>query len=514
MRKNLIIDGLPQSIAMDAWWLASETTTSAQSRHPSTKTPDTNAPKWRSYSLGGLLFLVLLGDFLFWGYRTGFTLALFAVAIFGVVAMQEGNKSGQLKPALLMLLTILPVIEHVQALSVSLLIGGTIIAVSWLRVPREGGIEWIISGAMKLIAFVPSAGALALIGTLSELRGSTQTARMVTDLRMGKVWQNWAFPVGGALVLGGLLMAANPVLEQSVAQFFQADVDIIALVRRCVFWFGLGLLIWPLINPPKPQSPVSLLLPVLSRNIGLNAGSVLRALVVFNVFLAVQSLLDVSILFGGAALPDDMSYATYAHRGAYPLLVTAMLAGLFTFAARPYLRDNAMLKPLLLLWVGQNVLLTLSAALRLDLYIAEYGLTYLRIYALIWMGLVAIGLLIVLWHVLRERSSLVLVTRLAALGLGTLYICAFVNFASLIATNTVNRAADPTVLGTVDWDYLCDLGPTAAKAVVKGLVAHPTVRVPSVVRRCIARTHVPTNWREFDLRTLRTYRYLPTLWLR
>lgn len=54
--------------------------------------------------------------------------------------------------------------------------------------------------------------------------------------------------------------------------------------------------------------------------------ALLRALVVFNAIFAVQTLLDAAYLWGGVALPDGLSYAAYAHRGAYPLIVTALLA--------------------------------------------------------------------------------------------------------------------------------------------------------------------------------------------
>ena len=516
MPKPFTVNGLPQSIAMDAWWLASDADDDASltCEPPKRQKPRLGSPVRPPFGSAGLIFLVLFGDFLFWGYRPGFTLAVFALAVFGVSVLQSGHRSGLSKPTFLMCLSVLPVVEHVQVLSVGLLIAGSIVALAWVKVLRDGDASLIIAAATKLAAWVPYAGAVVLIGRISELRHSTRSGSMSANPRLHKLWQNWALPMGGALVLGGLLMAANPVLEQSIASLFRADVDLISLINRVILWCGLGLLIWPLINPPMPWAPTVLSVPSMRTNIGLNAGSVLRALVIFNLFLAVQSLLDISILLGGAALPNDMSYATYAHRGAYPLLVTAMLAGLFTFAAHPFLRENRLIKPLLSLWAGQNVLLTLSAALRLDLYVAEYGLTYLRIYAFIWMALVASGLIVVLWHVLRERSSLVLLLRLAALGLGTLYVCAFVNFASIIATHTLQRAANPTNEGTVDWSYVCGLGSTASKALVNGLEASPNIQPPSRLQSCFGKRHLTSNWRDVDFRLLRTNRYLPASVLR
>jgi hypothetical protein len=243
-------------------------------------------------------------------------------------------------------------------------------------------------------------------------------------------------------------------------------------------------------------------------NLGLNAGSVLRALILFHLFLALQSVMDISILFGGANLPDGRSHATYAHRGAYPLLATAMLAGAFALAARPFLTDHRALKPLLLLWLLQNVLLTMSAGLRLDLYIDAFGLTYLRLHALVWMGLVALGLMMVGWQVLRDRSSLWLLLRATGLGLGTLYACAFINFAALIATDILDRATYPVNPIRPDWDYLCDLGPTASKAIVQGMQGNLGRRAPNRFRTCLQPRSTHRNWREWDFRTGRINGYL------
>ena len=61
--------------------------------------------------------------------------------------------------------------------------------------------------------------------------------------------------------------------------------------------------------------------------------AILRSLIVFNLMFAVQTMLDAAYLWGGVALPDGMSYASYAHRGAYPLIVTALLAAGFVLVA-------------------------------------------------------------------------------------------------------------------------------------------------------------------------------------
>ena len=86
-----------------------------------------------------------------------------------------------------------------------------------------------------------------------------------------------------------------------------------------------------LVNPPKAatQKPQTA-----SRNASFfGVDAILRSLVLFNLLFAVQTILDVIYLWGNTTLPPDISYATYAHRGAYPLILTALLAAGFVLAA-------------------------------------------------------------------------------------------------------------------------------------------------------------------------------------
>src|SRR4029450_12672491 len=98
----------------------------------------------------------------------------------------------------------------------------------------------------------------------------------------------------------------------------------------------------------------------------------------------------------------------YAHRGAYPLVVTALLAAAFVLVAmRPGgpAEKSRVIRPLVYLWVGQNVLLVASSILRLDLYVDIYMLPYWPIAAFIWMGLVALGLILIMARIALNRPD-------------------------------------------------------------------------------------------------------------
>ncbi len=193
--------------------------------------------------------------------------------------------------------------------------------------------------------------------------------------------------------------------------------------------------------PPLPTAPCR---PRSRRLVSaefLDPSTILRSLILFNLLFAAQSILDGIYLWGHVALPDNLTYAAYAHRGAYPLIATALLAAAFVLVAmRPggAAEKSKVIRPLVYLWVGQNVLLVASSILRLDLYVDIYMLTYWRIAAFIWMGLVALGLVLIVARIALNRSNQWLVgANLIALTI-VLYGCSLVNFDAFIADYNVD----------------------------------------------------------------------------
>jgi hypothetical protein len=275
------------------------------------------------------------------------------------------------------------------------------------------------------------------------------------------------------------------------------------MLERGTFWTGIALMLAPFLSADLPPAEAPRL--TWSRRLpglGINAGSVLRALIMFNLMIGLQMGTDVSILLGGAALPAGMDYADYAHRGAYPLLATAILAGAFALAARPFLAEHRLIRPLMLLWLAQNVVLCGAAALRLDLYIGAYGLTYLRFHALIWMGLVAAGLALTAWQALAGRDTRWLMSRVAVLALSTLYVMCFVNVADIVARQNLAR-------DRIDVSYVCSLGPMASGALVEALTLRPDLVWVRGQSHCAAiRPPHIGSWQEWGFRSWRVDRYV------
>ena len=165
------------------------------------------------------------------------------------------------------------------------------------------------------------------------------------------------------------------------------------------------------------------------------------------------------------------------------------------------------------LWVGQNVLLVVSAIMRLNLYVETYLLTYWRVAAFIWMAIVAIGLILILTRIVMYRSNAWLIAaNLIVLAL-TIYVCSFVNFASLVANYNVAQSLAPANAGRpVDLNYIVELGPQAIPALDRYIAAHPAWNPGHFRghRNNYAAAHAThtQSWRAFTFRGWRLSRYL------
>ena len=250
--------------------------------------------------------------------------------------------------------------------------------------------------------------------------------------------------------------------------------------------------------------------------------AILRSLIVFNLMFAVQSVLDAAYLWGGVALPDGMTYASYAHRGAYPLIVTALIAAGFVLAAlKPgsATSGDALIKRLVYLWVAQNIALVVSSILRLDLYVGIYALTYWRVAAFAWMGLVAAGLALIIARIALGKSNKWLLTANFLTLSATLYACCYINFAGLIAGYNVDHSFEMSGQGTsLDTWYLRELGPAAFPAIDRYLAGRDILADPTLSEIASARAGAgdwyrrsQENWRGWSLRDWRLLHYLGTV---
>ncbi len=400
--------------------------------------------------------LVVLADCLFYRHQAGSTVGLYAASLIAAVAIvgAPSTRVTSLGALVVASLFALALVDAPSPLGWALYWVALAVAVlAPLVEPDEGAWRWLVR-----ISVFSVAGPATLFRDAAGFFRSSPSGWAAVSGRLAIL----ILPLVGGGVFLVLFATANPVIGQTLGRIQWPQLDLARLffwvVCLCVVWTALRPFCLTLAARLQPASEVKPIYGVTPLSIGLS-------LIVFNGLFAIQNGLDIAFLWSGAALPHGVTLAQYAHRGAYTLIATAILAGVFVLvtlspnsgaARRPWLRA------LVVLWVAQNLLLVASSALRLWDYVEAYSLTRLRLAALIWMALVAVGLTLICWRMLRGRSANWLVaTNVAAAGVA-LTICGVVDLGSVAAEWNVNHAREVGGTG-VDLDvcYLESLGDSA-----------------------------------------------------
>ena len=320
--------------------------------------------------------------------------------------------------------------------------------------PRTAARSDVADWALRLIR----AGLLAVPAPVLDLRRAAARGGRPGAVRRTLVAA--ILPVVGGAVFLGLFVLANPVMEAALAAWRLPPFSL----GRLLFWIWMAMAAWALLRPRGARRRFA---PVWRGQAPAAAasGSVTVSLVVFNGLFALQNGLDLAFLWSGAPLPEGVSFAEYAHRGAYLLIVTALLAGAFVLVfLRPGAAQSRAVRGLVIAWVGQNLMLVASSALRTLDYVAAYGLTQLRISALIWMALVALGLVLICVRLVRDKSASWLVGANAAALAAVLSAVAITDIGAVAAAWNVRHAREVT--GdlrdpSLDVVHLRELGPAA-----------------------------------------------------
>ncbi|QWG19620.1 DUF4173 domain-containing protein [Bradyrhizobium sediminis] len=459
---------------------------------------------------------IALADWLFYGWPIGISLALFLVVLGGVAVTGNGVQAArgiQIAMTAVFVAGLLPLIEGINALSVTVAALATALFVILITAREPSSWQRNLFEAATTPFRGPFQLAVDLFRSLQSMNGQLPQWLSAASL------VGWIIPLAACFVFFSLFASANPLIEYRLHQIDLRAIFSLLDPRRIGFWFLTVCAIWPLIlrrfrwkvRDPEPRAAVATEASDLNHLFGVQA--VTRSLLLFNALFALQSGLDLAYLWGGASLPDGMSHAQYAHRGAYPLIVTALLAaGFVLIAMRPGgpADHSRLIRPLVLAWIGQNILLVISSIFRLDLYVAAYTLTYLRLAAFIWMILVATGLLLILIQiVLKKPNSWLLTANAVSLAL-VLYGCCFINVPRLVASYNVEHCRENGGTGpNLDLRYLASLGPQALPPVEASVNKIPVLwSIARDTRHNYEIQQLSANWRGFGFRTWRLDRYL------
>ena len=302
--------------------------------------------------------------------------------------------------------------------------------------PRTAGFDDAWRWAVRLAVHAVT-GPLAPVWDLARLFRSPPHGKRLTLPRLVAML---ALPLAMSALFMALFASANPLIGRALADIRLPSIG------RVAFWLFVLAIAWPSLRPRPWATRIAALIPEAEVTLpGTSAASVLISLALFNAVFAVENVLDIAFLWSGAPLPAGVTLANYAHRGAYPLIVTALLAGIFVLATlKPgsATAANPLVRRLVVLWVAQNLLLVASSILRTCDYLAVYMLTGWRIAALVWMGLVALGLVLICWRMLAAKSTRWLINRNALAATLVLSAFSIVDVDAIAAEWNVNHARE------------------------------------------------------------------------
>ena len=470
----------------------------------------------RAFLVGSCAGMAALADWFFYGHVLGWTVGLFALALL-MAMMVRGKHSGVAGRVVwgLAFLLVVGLVEEPTAVGSGLMMLG----VATLAVISEEGwtssvTQWVGRWSL-LVLTVP----VRWVFDYVEM-GRWWSRHPSSGVRQARLAALWVVPVMLGAVFIALFAVANPVVEmwlrwvwEEVWAFCDWMATIVA-VERVAFWIFVAVGVYGVLRYRRvrwlPRAPAVAIPPVVAP---WDAGMawVVRCLVVFNAVFLVQTLLDCVYLWGGARLPAGMTYASYAHRGAYPLVATAILAGVFvllTFRSGGPAHRNITARRLVYLWIGQNLFLLLSTVWRILLYVDVYSLTRLRLAAMVWVGMVALGFAWIVWKIVWAKSNVWLWRVNVATVIGVLYVIAFVNVNGVIADFNARHCREVSGEGVpLDLAYMQDLGVEALPALeaVRGRVeekARPGVDAAIGDLRGELRTEI-ADWRGWTLRRAR-----------
>jgi hypothetical protein len=438
--------------------------------------------RWPGRHHGWIAFpLAILSDWLFWGRPAGWTVGLFGGVLLAAFLANlrwptRRTRPGWILAALLLVLCLRCVYEP-DALTIALLAAG----IPTFALCRSEG--WSSDLRVWLLRW----SSLCLFGVVDALRYLLGGVGRCFEHGVIREGRRWIVPLALGLVFFLLFAAANPIIGHALRDAWQwiARGHFPGLTTpRVLTGLATALAILAVFchrtevppggaEAPAPQPSPSALSPLDANLVPasplpvplLTAGwlsheIVFRALILFNVLFAVQTGLDLVYLWGGRALPEGVTYAEYAQRGAYLLVITALLAGAFALAAFRQSASRPRERRLVYLWLAQNVLLVVSSAWRLWLYVGAYSLTRWRVAAAVWMFLVALGLVWIAVRIAANRSNRWLVNINALTLAIVLFLCALAGADARIARFNVRHCEEVLGVGhpACDIGYLRTLG--------------------------------------------------------
>jgi hypothetical protein len=386
------------------------------------------------------------------------------------------------------------------------------LAAAWVR--RAGVLRY--AGALVLGALHGWTGATLALVDAARSAPRLETGRAAGWRRAAAVARGLAIATPLLVVFGALFMSADAVFAELVANVVRFDFERIAshiLLFSILAWLSTGYLRGFLTGTELP-SPADRTQRFDGQGVpapgwqALGITEVATALAAIDLLFLAFVIVQFRYLFGADTLVQvtpDLTYAEYARRGFFELVVAVVLVVPVLLAADWLLGDRSRREALAFrALAGVQIALVLAIAVsalqRLRLYHASYGLTEARFYAmvlLIWIGAMLFWLAAT---VLRGRRQSFAFGTLVS-GLATVAMLFVLNPDAVIARVNVARMASANAPVRFDVAYATSLSADAAPVLIDALPA-----LPRDVQCPLAR-HLLRRWPPGRGRSIRSWNW-------
>jgi len=233
------------------------------------------------------------------------------------------------------------------------------------------------------------------------------------------------------------------------------------------------------------------------------------ALLTLNALFFAANTIAAIYLWRDRALPADVNPSEFLHAGVWSLILAVVLsAGVLAvmFQQQEDICAAQLMKVLGLFWVLQNLVLIAGVFLRLKLYVDVWQLTEKRVYVGCFLLLVITGFLFLAWSIVWSRGMHWLVARNLLATFLLFFVLQFPDVAGVVARYNVARWQREPTRG-LDLDYIVELGPTAWPVLVQLAEdqQNPSVRSQAKIRlNLIAARELmlqgKRDWRSWQIR--------------
>ena len=261
---------------------------------------------------------------------------------------------------------------------------------------RETGVEATSGVICREAGTEMTSGVVATSGVVCPQLGSTKEVAPHTALYV-LIGLGISLPL--LAVILPLLMSSDVIFMDFFENMFDLGIEIdpgaILFMMFAVFMVSYGMLCrfgQPMKYAAAPVTDKRRYSPVIAITVNL---------VLLSVYFVYCGIQVIYLFMRQGTLPEGYTYSSYAHEGFFQLVFVCLINILIVLLCRKYSADNLALKCILCLISACTYVLIASAAYRMFLYIDVYKLTFLRLYvlwALVVMAVVMAGIIVYLFR--------------------------------------------------------------------------------------------------------------------